>query len=140
MPASVRWSSPPASRGGAFSADKPGPFIFPLERQQAQDRAVKIVLSLLAGALATASALHAGTLELQPKEIAPPPNITDEDHWYFNIGAPGWLAWIGGDIGLHGITSKVHVPFDQITTHFTGVTSISAEARKGRFGVYGDLL
>src|SRR6266566_9216933 len=74
------------------------------------------------------------------KEMAPPPNITSSDHWYFNIGMPGWLAFISGDIGLHGTTSNVDVGFGQIITHVAGIASLSAEARYDRFGVYGDLL
>jgi hypothetical protein len=53
---------------------------------------------------------------------------------------PGWIAFVSGDIGLHGVNSNVDVDFGQLISHFTGVVSISAEARKGRFGVYGDLL
>jgi hypothetical protein len=34
----------------------------------------------------------------------------------------------------------VDVDFGQIISHAAGIASISAEARKGRFGVYGDLL
>ena len=100
-----------------------------------------IKLSFFAGALfAAIGGVAAGPVELEPKEMAPVPTITDNDHWYFNIGMPGWFAFISGDIGLHGVTSNANVGFDQIITHAAGIASISAEARKGRFGVYGDLL
>jgi hypothetical protein len=102
---------------------------------------MRIKLSFFAGALfAAVNGVAAGPLELEPKEAAPPPRISDSDHWYFNIGMPGWLAFISGDIGLHGTTSNVDVNFDQIITHVAGIASLSAEARKGRFGVYGDFL
>jgi hypothetical protein len=102
---------------------------------------MKIKLSFFAAAvLAAVSRAQAGPVELEPKEMAPPPTITDNDHWYFNIGMPGWFVWISGDIGLHGTTTSVHFPFDQNITHVAGIAAISAEARKGRFGVYGDLL
>jgi hypothetical protein len=91
--------------------------------------------------LFVAGAAQAGPLELEPKEVAPAaPTITDDDHWYFNIGMPGWFAFLSGEIGLHGSKSDVDVDFGQIITHAAGIASISAEARKGRFGVYGDLL
>lgn len=89
--------------------------------------------------LLVAGAAQAGPMELELKETAPP-TITSNDHWYFNIGMPGWLPWISGDIGLNGRTTSVHVPFDQIITHVAGIASVSAEVRKGRFGIYGDLL
>src|SRR6266513_1713584 len=101
---------------------------------------MKIKLSVLAGMLLViASAVRAGPVELQPKEMAPL-TITDNDHWYFNIAMPGWFAFISGDIGLHGNTSNVAVDFGQIITHAAGIASISADVRKGRWGVYGDLL
>src|SRR6266576_4006249 len=99
----------------------------------------KQIVLLIALVVAATSVLTAGPVELEPKAMAPP-TITANDHWYFNIGMPGWLAFISGDIGLHGVTSNVGVDFGQIITHVAGIASISAEARKGRFGVYGDLL
>src|SRR5436190_19105680 len=99
----------------------------------------KQIALLIALFTAATSVLTAGPVELEPKAMAPP-TITDNDHWYFNIGMPGWIAFISGDIGLHGVTSNVGVDFGQIITHVAGIASISAEARKGRFGVYGDLL
>src|SRR4051794_29610084 len=101
---------------------------------------MKLNLFFFVGALfAFSAALRAGPVELTPQEAAPP-TITDNDHWYFNIGMPGWIAFISGDIGLHGATSNVEVDFGKIISHAAGIASISAEARKGRFGVYGDLL
>jgi hypothetical protein len=99
----------------------------------------KQIALLIALVVAATSVLTAGPVELEPKAMAPPA-ITDDDHWHFNIGMPGWLPFVSGDIGLHGVTSNVNVDLDQILTHVAGILSISAEARKGRFGVYGDWL
>jgi hypothetical protein len=102
---------------------------------------VKIKLSFFAcGLLVAARAATAGGMELEPKEIAPSPTITESEPWHFNLGVPGWLASVTGDIGLRGVTSHVDVGFDQILRHIDWATSVSAEARKGRFGVYADLL
>jgi len=92
------------------------------------------------GLLAIARGVEGGPIELEPKEMPPLPDITNNDHWYFNLGMPGWFAWMSGDIGLKGVTSNVAVPFDQIITHVAGIASVSAEARYDRFGVYGDFL
>src|SRR5437667_579795 len=99
----------------------------------------KQIALLIALVVAATSVLTAGPVELEPKAMAPP-TITDNDHWYFNIGMPGWIAFISGDIGLHGVISNVGVDFGQIITHVAGIASISAEARYGRFGAYADLL
>src|SRR5256884_2260548 len=99
----------------------------------------KQIALLIALVVAATSVLTARPVELEPKAMAPP-TITDDDHWHFNIGMPGWFAFISGDIGLHGSTSNVGVDFGQIITHAAGIASISADVRKGRFGFYGDLL
>jgi len=99
----------------------------------------KQIALLIALVMAATSVLTAGPVELEPKAMAPP-TITDDDHWHFNIGMPGWFPFLSGDIGLHGSKSNVDVDFGQIITHAAGIASISVEARKGRFGVYGDLL
>jgi hypothetical protein len=102
---------------------------------------VKIKLFFFAGALfAVVGSVAAGPVELEAKETSAPPTITDSNHWYFNLGFPGWMPFISGDIGLHGVTSNVNVDLHQIITHLTGIASVSGEARYGRFGVYGDFL
>jgi hypothetical protein len=102
---------------------------------------VKIRLIFFAGAaLAVIGTVAAGSLELEPKEMAPAPTVTSGEPWHFDLGMPGWLASVSGDIGLRGVTSHVDVGFDQILRHIDWATSVSAEARKGRFGVYSDLL
>ncbi len=111
------------------------------ERRQPYNPAVKMKLPFFALALVTAvSSMWAGPIELESKEMAPAPTITESEPWHFNLGVPGWLASVSGDIGLRGITSNVDVKFDQILRHIDWATSVSAEARKGRFGVYADLL
>ena len=103
--------------------------------------AMKIKLFFFACALfAAVSPMRAGPVELESKEMAPAPTINESEPWHFNLGVPGWLASVSGDIGLRGITSNVDVKFDQILRHIDWATSVSAEARKGRFGVYADLL
>src|SRR6266513_6042941 len=99
----------------------------------------KQIALLIALVVAATSVLTAGPVELEPKAMAPH-TITDDDHWHFNIWMPGWFAFLSGDIGLHGATSNVGVDFGQIITHAAGIASISADVRKGRWGVYGDLL
>src|SRR5256884_7634827 len=99
----------------------------------------KQIALLIALVVAAISVLTAGPVELEPKAMVPP-TITDDDHWHFNIGMPGWFAFLSGAIGLHGATSNVGVDFGQIITHAAGIASISADVRTGRWGVYGDLL
>ncbi len=102
---------------------------------------MKIKLLFCAGALfAIVGAVKAGPLEIEPKEMAPPPNITSSEPWYFNLGSPGWLASLSGTVGLQGVNSHVYLGFDKLIKHADGLMSVSAEARKGRFGVYGDFL
>src|SRR5436309_10327358 len=101
---------------------------------------MRIKLSFFAGALiAAVGGVAAGPLELEPKEMAPP-TITESEPWHFNIGLPGWLAFVSGDIWLHGTTSSVDVDFGKIISHVKGIASFSADVRYDRFGVYADIL
>jgi hypothetical protein len=85
--------------------------------------------------------VHGGSNTFDGKDMqSAPPTITETDQWHFNFGSPGWLAGVSGDVGLRGITSHVDVGFDQLIRHVDGLMSLSAEVRKGRFGVYGDFL
>ncbi len=102
--------------------------------------AMKKTFCFVTVVLLVTGTVKAGTVELESKETAPPPNITSSEPWDFNIGSPGWLAGLSGTVGLQGVNSHVDLGFDQLIRHAQGLMSLSAEARKGRFGVYGDFL
>jgi len=101
---------------------------------------VKIKLFFLAGAaLALVGRLAAGTLELAPKETAPP-TITQSEPWHFTIAAPGWMAGLDGTIGVRGVNADIDVGFDQILQHLDMIFAMRAEAQKGPFGIYGEVI
>ena len=83
--------------------------------------------------------LGAGVLELQPKETAPP-SITQSEPWQFTIAAPGWLAGLDGTIGVRGINADINIGFDQILQHLDMIFAARAQAQKGPFGIYGELI
>src|SRR6266487_5963537 len=83
-------------------------------------------------------ALRAGTLELQPKETAPP-SITQSEPWQFTIAAPGWLASMNGTIGVRGVDANIDVPVDEVLQHLDMIFAMRAEARKGPFGIFGEV-
>jgi hypothetical protein len=100
---------------------------------------MKIGLSLFAGAaLALVGSLNAGTLELQPKESAPP-TITESEPWQFTIAAPGWLASMNGTIGVRGVNADIDVPVTEVLQHLDMIFAARAEAQKGPFGIFGEL-
>ncbi len=81
----------------------------------------------------------AGSLELAPKETAPP-SITESEPWQFTIAVPGWLPSIGGTIGVRGVNADIDIGVDQILQHLDMIFAIRAEAQKGSFGIYGEFL
>jgi hypothetical protein len=101
---------------------------------------MKKFLCLAAAILFRATLAQAGPTEIEAKDLVVPPKIADANDWHFNLGIPGWLAGASGDIGLHGVTKGVDVDFSEILRHIDWAVSISGELRKGRFGVYADLL
>ena len=81
----------------------------------------------------------AGSLELPPKETAPP-TITQSEPWQFTIASPGWMAGMDGTIGVRGVNADIDVGFDQILQHLDMIFAARAEARKGPFGIYGEVI
>src|SRR5213594_3941604 len=101
---------------------------------------MSIRFSLFTGALlAVVGPVVAGSLELAPKETAPP-SITESEPWQFTIAAPGWMAGLGGTIGVRGVNADIDVGFDQILQHLDMIFAMRAEAQKGPFGIYGELI
>jgi len=99
-----------------------------------------IKLFVLAGAVfAIIGRVGAGSMELAPKETAPP-TITQSEPWQFTIAAPGWLASMNGTIGVHGINADIDVPVDEVLQHLDMIFAARAEAQKGPFGIYGEVI
>ncbi len=100
-----------------------------------------IKLSYLAGALfAAVGGVAAGPVELESKETAPPPTITQSEPWQFTLAAPGWLASLDGTIGVRGVNADIDVPIDEVLQHLDMIFAMRAEAQKGPFGIYGELI
>ncbi len=97
-------------------------------------------LIFFTGALfAIVGRISAGSLELQPKETAPP-TITQSEPWQFTIAAPGWLASMNGTIGVRGVNADIDVPVGEVLQHLDMIFAARAEARKGPFGIYGEII
>src|SRR6202795_2774180 len=96
--------------------------------------------SLFTGALlAAVGSVGAGSLELPPKETAPP-TITKSEPWQFTIAAPGWLASMDGTIGVRGVNANIDIPVTEVLQHLDMIFAARAEARKGPFGIYGEVI
>jgi hypothetical protein len=102
---------------------------------------MKIRLCLFAGAgFALIGSINAGTLELQPKETAPP-TITESQPWQLTIAAPGWMASMNGTIGIRGVNADIDTGFfDDILEHLDMIFALRAEAQKGPFGIFGEVI
>jgi hypothetical protein len=102
---------------------------------------MKIRFCLFAGAgFVLIASLNAGTLELQPKETAPP-TITESQPWQFTIAAPGWMASMNGTIGVRGVNADLDVGFfDDVLEHLDMIFAMRAEAQKGPFGIFGEII
>src|SRR5215831_9709353 len=87
---------------------------------------------------AVISGLRAGTVELQPKESAPP-TITQSEPWQFTIAVPGWMAGLDGTIGIRGVNADVDITFPEILQHLDMIFALRAEAQKGPFGIFGEV-
>ena len=100
---------------------------------------MKLRFFLFAGAAsAFIGSLAAGTLELQPKETAPP-NITQSEPWQFTIAVPGLMPSVNGTIGVRGVNANIDIGLDQILQHLDMLFAMRAQARKGPFGMYAEI-
>src|SRR5215472_9105743 len=105
-----------------------------------QTRHIKFRLCLFAGTgFAIIGSLNAGTLELQPKETAPP-TITESQPWQFTIAAPGWMAGMDGTIGINGHNADIDVGLGEIPQHLDMIFAMRAEAQKGPFGIFAEFI
>ena len=96
--------------------------------------------SLFTGALlAAVGSVGAGSMELAPKETAPP-TITQSEPWQFTIAAPGWLASMNGTIGVRGVNANIDIPVDEVLQHLDMIFAMRAEAQKGPFGIFGEII
>jgi hypothetical protein len=101
---------------------------------------MRIKLFLIAGTvLGAVGGLSAGTLELQPKESAPP-TITQSEPWQFTIAVPGWMAGMDGTIGVRGVNADIDIGLDEILQHLDMIFAARAEAQKGPFGIFGEVI
>jgi hypothetical protein len=100
---------------------------------------MRIKLVFLAAVFAIIGRVGAGSLELAPKETAPP-SITESEPWQFTIAAPGWLAGMDGTIGVRGVNANIDIGFDQILQHLDMIFAARAQAQKGPFGIYGEVI
>ena len=71
------------------------------------------------------------------KTVIPP---EPANPWQVKLAIPGWLAATSGTIGTDGINSNVYLGADTLIRHLDMIATVSAEVRKGRFGMYGDFL
>ncbi len=88
----------------------------------------------------SAPVLSAGPEPYSTSKEAAPPTITQSEPWHFTIAVPGWMPGMTGTTGLHGIDADVDIDFGQILRHLDMIFAMRAEADKGPFGIYGELI
>ena len=76
--------------------------------------------------------------EIEAKEIQP--SVKTTEPWEITVGGPGWLANASGISGFHGFNQNFSVDVGQILRHINVIYAFNGEVRRGRFGVFGDLL
>src|SRR5215471_12918713 len=111
----------------------------PIRTALFKTRRMKLRSFLFAGAAsAFIGSVAAGTLELQPKETAPP-SITQSEPWQFTIAVPGLMPSINGTVGVRGVNADIDVGLGQILEHLDMIFAMRAVAQKGPFGIYAEV-
>jgi hypothetical protein len=102
-------------------------------------------LSIFGGAVfativLSAPPLFAGPEPYTTSKEAAPPTITQSEPWHFTIAVPGWMPGLTGTTGFRGIDADVDIDFGEILRHLDMIFAMRAEADKGPFGIYGELI
>src|SRR5436189_2257551 len=58
----------------------------------------------------------------------------------FTFDQQGRMAGLDGTIGVRGVNADIDVGFDQILQHLDMIFAMRAEAQKGPFGIYGEVI
>jgi hypothetical protein len=95
-------------------------------------------VTLVALSFVLVSTSRAGApVESKAAEQAP---IQSSQPWQIIVGAPAWLTFVNGDVGINGIKTHVDVSPSDILRRADFVASLRGEIRKGRLGVQGEFL
>jgi hypothetical protein len=61
-----------------------------------------------------------------------------EEPWQFGVTVPLWAPQIDGNATIKGVQRDVNISFDQLKDHLDASFALGLEARKGKFGIFGD--
>jgi hypothetical protein len=71
-------------------------------------------------------------------QTAPPQS--NEDQWSFRIAPYVWATALNGNTGVDGHTTHVNATIGEVIEHVDGGAMLTAEARKGRWGLVTDFI
>jgi hypothetical protein len=61
------------------------------------------------------------------------------DAWQFGVTVPLWAPQINGNVTVQGRQQDVNINFSQLREHLDASFALAVEARKGKFGMFGDV-
>jgi len=99
---------------------------------------VLLSLVLCISLFLSAIAAQAGT-PFETKTVEQPP-IHPTEPWRIVVGAPAWLTFLNGDIGINGVKTHVDISPTDILRHTNFLSSLEGEVSKGRVGIRGEYL
>jgi hypothetical protein len=99
---------------------------------------VLLSLVLCISLFLSAIAAQAGT-PFETKTVEQPP-IHPTEPWRIVVGAPAWLTFLNGDIGINGVRTHVDISPKDILRHTNFLSSLEGEVSKGRVGIRGEFL
>jgi len=73
-------------------------------------------------------------------QLAAPVATPNEAPWQFDVIVPVWIAGIDGNATVRGNQQNVNISFDQLKDHLDTSLALGLDVRKGKFGLYGDVM
>jgi hypothetical protein len=96
------------------------------------------ILALAATLIGASVDLFAGEKTVVDKTFKAPQ--ADPERWRVRLSLPAWLAGVEGTTGINGANSDLALGFGELVNKIDMAASVRFEARKGRFGIYGEFI
>lgn len=92
-------------------------------------------LSLMCGAMA-----HAQDPVAESESTRKQLSVPDPDRWWFEITPYLWLSAVGTDAEIGPVSAEADASFSDILDDLSGALMLHAEAHKGPWGMFGDIM
>ncbi len=98
-----------------------------------------LLAAALVSALAAATTAQAADATAATTPATTAPAASNDDAWKFGVTVPLWAPEINGNVTTLGRVTDVNVNFSELKSHLDSSVSLSLNAQKDKFGLFGNV-